>query len=86
MRYMNYTHDENDEEKRESKIIEFLKEHGKEIGKRGSKGCDISQDIMKYYLMLYDCWDGMTQVLIEEEIERYKKEHLQISNKTLNIT
>ena len=74
------------EQDSKSEIIEFLKEHGKKIGNRGSKGCEISKDIMKYYLMLYACWDGMTQVLLEEEIEKYKKEYLRTSIKTLNIT
>lgn len=69
-----------------SEIIEFLKEHGEKIGKLGSEGCEISKNIMKYYLMLYKCWDGMTQALIEHEITEYKKEYLQTSNKTLNIT
>ena len=56
-------------------IIIFLKKNGKEIGKRGINGCDICKNIMKYYQMLYSCWDGMTQVLIETQIEEYNEKY-----------
>ena len=58
------------------KIMPFLKEHGHEIGKRGTEEkCKVSQKIMQYYTMLSALPDGMTFCLLEHEIENYKKKY-----------
>ena len=66
-----------------TEIVVFLRQHDKEICKRGTEGCEISSRIMRYYTMLYACHDAMTKVLLEKEIENYKEKYF---NKTPNIT
>ena len=54
-------------------IIDFLKEHGRAIGKKGFENdCPVCLNIMRHYKMLKKCQDGLTWVLLEQEIERYK--------------
>lgn len=52
-------------------IIGFLKQEGKNIGKLALENDETCNKIITYYRMLCRCWDGMTQVLLEEEIKAY---------------
>lgn len=56
-------------------VMKFLKEHGKEIGKAGLEGDENAKQIMRYYEMLYRCYDDMTAVLLEAAIGDYAKEN-----------
>lgn len=52
--------------------IDFLKIHGKNIGELGSQGDKVCIQIMTYYRMLEKSQDGMTWVLLGEEIKKYQ--------------
>jgi len=57
------------------KIVPFLKKHGRRIGARARAGCETSEKICNYYIMLTRLPDGMTFELLTHEIENYKKKY-----------
>lgn len=57
----------------ENIVLPELKKLGHQIG-LDSKSNKYASDIIKYYNMLYSSFDPVTMILLQEALEKYKKD------------